>query len=136
MVFSSITFLFWFLPLVLAVYYVGTLPWWRRGGAMGACAGAGGWELSSAAGTWIGNFALLAASLLFYFWGEQKRIYILVAAIALNYAAGWLLGEQRPDDGSLRRRRRLLILWAAVAANLGLLIYFKYMNFLVGALAD
>ena len=136
MVFSSITFLFWFLPLVLAVYYVGTLPWWRRGAAMGACAGAGGWELSSAAGTWIGNFALLAASLLFYFWGEQKRIYILVAAIALNYAAGWLLGEQRPDDGPLRRRRRLLILWAAVAANLGLLIYFKYMNFLVGALAD
>ena len=138
MVFSSITFLFWFLPLALAVYYAGTWPWWRRGEPpAGAASGRAepGWELSSALGTWIGNSALLAASLLFYFWGEQKRIYLLFAAIALNYAAGRWLGAPLPDDGPRRRRRRRLILGVAVAANLGLLVYFKYLNFLVGALA-
>lgn len=140
MVFSSITFLFWFLPLVLAVYYVGTLPWWRRPGkwgegGTGSAPGETGRELASVAGTWIGNLILLSASLLFYFWGEQKRIYILIVAIALNYAAGWMLGEQHPDDGLRRRRRRKLALWVAVAANLGLLVYFKYLNFLIGSLA-
>lgn len=132
MVFSSITFLFFFLPLVLAVYYVGTLPWWRRGTLPG---GAAGWELASIAGTWIGNFVLLMASLLFYFWGEQKRIYLLLAAIGLNYAAGRLLGAPLTAAGPQRHHRRRLVLWAAIAANLGLLVYFKYLNFLVGSLA-
>jgi alginate O-acetyltransferase complex protein AlgI len=134
MVFSSITFLFWFLPLAVAGYYVGTLPWWRRqrrAAGPDQAPAAPGWELSSAAGTWVGNMCLLSASLLFYFWGEQKRIYILFAAIALNYAAGLALGEWKPDAGPGQRRRRLAILWGAIAANLGMLIYFKYMNFVV-----
>lgn len=138
MVFSSITFLFWFLPLALAGYYVGTLPWWRRRSRVpgtGQDRAVPDWELSSAMGTWMGNLCLLTASLLFYFWGEQKRIYILLAAIALNYAAGLALGEWKPDAGPGQRRRRLAILWGAIAANLGMLIYFKYMNFLVESLA-
>ncbi len=139
MVFSSITFLFWFLPLALAAYYAGTFPWWRRGRAV-PCGGDGqapaGWELSSTTGTWIGNFCLLAASLLFYFWGEQKRIYILFAAIGLNYVAGLLLEARFVTESPRKRGWRLLILWLAVAANLGMLIYFKYMNFLVGALGN
>ncbi len=139
MVFSSITFLFWFLPLVLATYYAGTFLWWRRTSPGSRDSSGEGWgarELSSSAGTWAGNFCLLAASLLFYFWGEQKRIYILFAAIGLNYVAGALLGERNPSDSPRRRRGRLWILLLAVAGNLGMLIYFKYMNFLVGILGN
>ncbi len=139
MIFSSITFLFWFLPLVLATYYLCLLPgiWLRRrrenGPAGKRRAGA---ETAMAAGIWAGNLCLLAASLLFYFWGEQKRISILFAAIGLNYVAGWLLGPAGPEAGPGRRWRRRLILILAVAGNLGLLIYFKYLNFLAEVLAE
>lgn len=134
MVFSSITFLFCFLPLALAAYYVGTLPWWQKGPE--SRGQGGGRELSSSAGTWVGNLCLLAASLLFYFWGEQKRIFILFAAIGLNYAAGLLMGTKAPADRLGRRRARQWILFLAVAGNLGMLIYFKYTNFLAGVLGD
>jgi alginate O-acetyltransferase complex protein AlgI len=127
MVFSSIIFIFWFLPLTLLAYAGAVGPWLTR------CPG--GRELSSRTGVWLGNAALLLASLLFYFWGEQKRIYILLAAIALNYAAGWMMGSAEGVDAA-RKRRRLVILGLTVAFNLGLLIYFKYMNFLAGVMVS
>ena len=59
MLFSSITFLFLFLPVVLAVYYL--VPWKVK------------------------NIALLIASLFFYAWGEPVYVVLLVLSILLNY---------------------------------------------------
>lgn len=62
MLFSSITFIFVFLPTVLAVYYI--LPMRAK------------------------NLWLLAASLFFYFYGEPKYLILMLAVIASSYVFG------------------------------------------------
>jgi len=98
MVFSSPVFLFAFLPAVLALYF-GCPRAWRNG-------------------------LLLLASLLFYAWGEQEMVVIMLASIAGNYLFG--LGIDGAASRTVARR------WVAVAAvfNLGLLIVFKYTGFI------
>lgn len=65
MVFSSMVFLFLFLPLVLAGYYI--LP------------------------SKVRNAWLLVASLFFYAWGEPDFVLLMLGAIAFNWAAGLAL---------------------------------------------
>lgn len=65
MVFSSATFLFLFLPIVLALYYLA--PKFSR------------------------NLILLLASLFFYAWGEVFYLFILVFSILINYIFGFLI---------------------------------------------
>ena len=62
MVFSSLSFLFVFLPLCLLVYFA--IPKKLRG---------------------LRNGALLLFSLFFYFVGEPKYLIIMVGSIAVNY---------------------------------------------------
>src|SRR5579872_4365747 len=95
MLFSSPVFLFLFLPILLGFYFL------VRKDAR--------------------NLILLAASLLFYIWGERGYVVILLVSIALNYGFGLWLG----------RCPRRVVLGLAVAANLLLLVAFKYANFLV-----
>ena len=61
MLFSSITFFFMFLPIVMAVYY-------RSNGAK--------------------NIVLLLASLFFYAWGEPVYVVLMILSIVLNYFCG------------------------------------------------
>ena len=99
MVFSSTTFLFIFLPAVFLLY----LP------------------LKSKAR----NVLLLAASLVFYAWGEPLFVFVMAFSILVNYLfARWIGGAKR--DHSKRG-----FVAAAVALNLALLIVFKYTNFIV-----
>lgn len=65
MVFSSITFLFYFLPLFLLSYWL--LPW--------------------------RNAVLMVASLFFYTWGEAKNLPLLLVCIAANYGFGLWIGR-------------------------------------------
>ena len=67
MIFSSIPFLYYFLPAVLAVYYL--TP--RRGK----------------------NAVLLLASLFFYGWGEPKLLWLMVFTIAVFYLCGLAIGH-------------------------------------------
>ena len=100
MVFSSVIFLFAFLPAVLAGYYL--LPKSGR------------------------NALLLFASLLFYAWGELGYVAVMLVSIGANYTFGlWV--ETAPK----KSRQRFLRVSLAVSANLALLLYFKYANFLV-----
>ena len=69
MVFSSILFLFLFLPLSLGIYYV-TPRRWR-------------------------NFALLLLNLVFYGWGEPVYICIMIFSILVDYANGWIIENNR-----------------------------------------
>ena len=67
MIFSTVTFLFYFLPLFLLIYFV--LP--------------------------FRNTALLIASLIFYAWGEPENFGLLVISILLNYGFGLAIGKAK-----------------------------------------
>lgn len=69
MIFSSIPFLYYFLPVVLAVYYL--VP--RR----------------------IKNITLLLASLVFYAWGEPACLFLMAGSILMGYIAGLLIEKWR-----------------------------------------
>jgi alginate O-acetyltransferase complex protein AlgI len=74
------------------------------------------------------NLLLLVASLFFYVWGERTYVLVMLGIIAVNY----LLGRRvESRTGTLQRRR---VVTLAVVVNLGLLVVFKYSNFLVDQL--
>ena len=76
MVFSSLTFLFAYLPLTLAVYFLAPLRW--------------------------RNLVLLLVSLFFYGWGEPVYILIMLLSIAIDYTHGLLVEKYRADDRKAR----------------------------------
>ena len=69
MLFSSIPFLYCFLPLVVLVYFL--VPFKGK------------------------NAVLLAFSLLFYGWGEPKYVFLMLATIAAFYGCGLAIGKAR-----------------------------------------
>lgn len=104
MVFSSVVFLFLFLPFSLGLYFL--LPKNK---------------------ILLQNTVLLLLSAFFYYWGDQGLILVMALCILLNYGAGRLLElpAVAPRDG-----RRRLVFTAAVAGSLALLFYYKYAVFL------
>jgi alginate O-acetyltransferase complex protein AlgI len=74
------------------------------------------------------NLVLLVASLLFYVWGEGAYVLVMIAIIAINYGLG------RRIQMLAGRNRAKITVAVAVVVNLGLLIAFKYSNFLVDQL--
>lgn len=96
MVFSSLLFLFLYLPVVLAIYYV--VP--RR------------WR----------NLWLFAANLVFYGWGEPVYILLMLFSICINYFAGILIDRFRED----RRRAKCVLIADIVVnlAMLGFFKYY------------
>ena len=80
MVFSTILFLFRFLPITLALYYLAPAK--------------------------LKNTVLFLCSLVFYCWGEVRFFPIMLALIALNYLCG--LGLERFDQSKAVRRLFLL----------------------------
>ena len=99
MVFSSITFLYYFLPLVLAIYYI--VP--------SKCK----------------NLVLLIASFLFYFFGEPIYVLLMAFSILITYLFGRLIGKFQDT------KYAKLFLILAIIISIGLLVYFKYTNFLI-----
>ncbi len=104
MVFSSLLFLYLFLPLTVLLYMAS--PQKMR------C------------------FTLLVCSLVFFAWGEMRYLWLMLFTITVDYAAGWLIGFLRRKGRS--KKVLLSVLIGAIVINLGLLGLFKYTNFLVG----
>ena len=80
MLFSSITFLFVFLPVVLAVYFL--VPYRFK------------------------NLVMLIASLFFYAWGEPVYVILMILSICLNYVCGLDIAEKSEDQ---KKKRNSLI---------------------------
>ena len=100
MVFSSILFLFLYLPLTLGIYYI-TPRRWR-------------------------NLALLVLNLIFYGWGEPIYVLIMIFSILVDYSHGLLIARHRENDRFCRK-----VVASSVIINLGLLVFFKYYDFIV-----
>lgn len=76
----------------------------------------------------IGNIFLLAASIVFYAWGDPAYIAVLVISIFFNYAAG--VEMQLAIEGSQRAgAKRMLII--GIIFNVFVLGFFKYYGFLI-----
>ena len=121
MLFSSFSFLFWFLPLTLLFYFLppAIIRTCAYGGAWGGAAVAtqGG---SGARMLAYQNGVLLVASLLFYAWGEPLYVLLMLGVIAADTLLGILL-ERSP--------RKRLWLAVAVVGHISLLFYYKYAAF-------
>jgi alginate O-acetyltransferase complex protein AlgI len=100
MSFASPVFLWYFMPATLLAYWV--LPrTWRNG-------------------------IVAVASLLFYTWGAGPYTFLLLSAIAVNYAAGLAIDAERYAD---RPGLRRAVLYSAVLWDLGILAIWKYAGF-------
>ena len=99
MVFSSITFLFYFLPITLGIYYI--VPKKFK------------------------NFVLLLASFVFYYFGEPTYVLLMAFSILSTYIFGRLIDKNR----NTKYAKLWLIL--SLIVSIGLLIYFKYINFII-----
>ncbi len=108
MVFSSIPFLLYFLPIVLAVYY-----------CFSFCRP-------------IQNIWLFVASIIFYAWGEPVYVLLLLASIVINYILG--LFERRWRDNNIKLAK--VGIFIACVINLGILFVFKYMTFILTSIND
>ena len=94
MLFSSIPFLYYFLPLVMVLYFL--VP--RRGK----------------------NTVLLLSSLVFYGWGEPKLLFLMIFTIVLFWACGLAIGRA----GEQRQKKFWLLVSVVISvALLGLFKY-------------
>ena len=101
MVFSSVAFLFVFLPATLGAYFA--FPKLR-------------------------NWVLTTASLIFYLWGGGVFVLILLASVFVDFFFG-KMAQSAVDSGNQTKKR--LAVTGSVVLNIGLLAYFKYANFFV-----
>jgi len=103
MLFNSYIYILFFLPAVVAAYYVAGSRFNR--------------QLSIA--------FLVAASLFFYGWWNPVYVLLIIASSIGNFGIGALLA------GKLQQKTRFWILITGITINLMLLGYFKYANFFV-----
>lgn len=102
MVFADELFLYLFLPLCLVFYFI--MPRVQ-----------------------MKNNVLIIFSLLFYAWGEQLYLILMLLCAALNFGMGKLLGKNRESDEADGGKGYLAL---ALILNLGTLAVFKYSGFI------
>ncbi len=98
MVFSGLTFIFYFLPLFFLFYAI--LPKSQK------------------------NTGLLVGSIVFYAWGAPTFVFVLLASTIIDYYI-----VKKLYQAPINQKKKWLTL--SISLNLGLLIYFKYTNFLI-----
>lgn len=107
MVFSSESFLFFFLPITLLLYSAVHFS------------------------IVVSNLVLLVASLLFYTWGGGEYVFVLLGIVLINWILGWLVEIAKDKTNRLSLK---LTVSTAILFNLSVLGYLKYTNFFVDQL--
>lgn len=100
MVFSSIVFIFRFLPLAVFIYFLTPKKY--------------------------KNLAIFLLSLIFYSFGEPKYFPIIILSILIDFIVSNIIENNR-DNKTLCNT----MLTISIIFNLGLLIFFKYINFFI-----
>lgn len=110
MLFNSFVFIFLFLPITLAGYFILSrlrLYLWAK-------------------------WALIAASLYFYAFFNLSYLPIIISSILVNYGAGYVMTRTKNHStGERSRWINIAMLVIALAFNIGMLGYFKYTDFLI-----
>ena len=103
MVFSSLLFLFRYLPFVLVLYFI--CPKKLR------------------------NLLLFVVSLIFYAWGEPIYVVLMIFSTLVDYTHGLLVAHYKAAGNT---RAAKLVVASSMIINLALLGFFKYYDFLAG----
>jgi len=106
MLFSSLPFIFLFLPLFFCAYFLCKKRYAR-------------------------NIVLLIFSLIFYAWGEPAYVFLMIFSIAFNYIFARLIDKSRVAE-NLKSAKILMI--SDVALNLIMIMIFKYMGFFISSI--
>ena len=104
MVFSNPSFLYYFLPATLIIYFLTPMP---KGSPR------------------LRNVTLLVASLVFYAWGEPRYVFLMIAQCIVAWGFGLLIEKFRG------KRAAKVFMLISVGVSLSGLIYFKYANFFI-----
>jgi alginate O-acetyltransferase complex protein AlgI len=104
MIFTTVTFLFFFFPIWITLYLIIYYLSLKNKGYLFT--------------TRICNLFLFISSLFFYIWGERLYLIIILSTV-VNYFFGIFI----------EKKSRRFGLWLSVIFNLGILIYLKYYNF-------
>ena len=102
MSFSSNTFLFFFLPIMLLIYYI------IRNELRG--------------------IVLLIGSYVFYAWIEPKALLVLIGVTTLSYGFALIIEIIQKDKQKLMR---IFLLVLVILLDVGVLVWFKYTNFII-----
>ncbi len=102
MLFTSISFLYYFLPALIIIYFITPKKY--------------------------KNIILLIASLLFYFYGEPKYVFLMVLEIIIAYIGAILIDKYKNQSKS--------ILIITLFIHVFLLIIFKYTDFIIQTIND
>ena len=101
MVFSSLLFSFFFLPLVIILYFLAKDKY--------------------------RNYILLIASLFFYSYGEPRFVFVMGVSIVLNYLLALAIVIKK-DKGKYRWVAKSILV-VDIVFNIGILFVFKYLDF-------
>ncbi len=101
MVFSSLLFLYYFLPLTLLVYFISHTKW--------------------------KNIILLVVSLIFYAWGEPVYVCLIIFSSLTDYVYGLLITKYKHSKPKAAK----LVLIASLVTSIAVLSFFKYADFLI-----
>ena len=102
MLFTSISFLYYFLPALIIIYFITPKKY--------------------------KNIILLIASLLFYFYGEPKYVFLMIAEIIIDYIGAILIDKYKNQSKN--------ILITTLFIHVFLLIIFKYTDFIIQTIND
>ena len=102
MLFTSISFLYYFLPALIIIYFITPKKY--------------------------KNIILLIASLLFYFYGEPKYVFLMIAEIIIAYIGAILIDKYKNQSKN--------ILITTLFIHVFLLIIFKYTDFIIQTIND
>lgn len=102
MLFTSISFLYYFLPALIIIYFITPKKY--------------------------KNIILLIASLLFYFYGEPKYVFLMIAEIVIAYIGAILIDKYKNQS------KNILIITLFI--HVFLLIIFKYTDFIIQTIND
>ena len=102
MLFTSISFLYYFLPALIIIYFITPKKY--------------------------KNIILLIASLLFYFYGEPKYVFLMIAEIIIAYIGAILIDKYKNQS------KNILIITLFI--HVLLLIIFKYTDFIIQTIND
>lgn len=100
MAFSSLLFVFFFLPCIISIYFLSKEKY--------------------------RNYIMLSASLLFYAYGEPEFVLVMIGSIAINYTmAIWISRVKRKKKSGFSRT----LLFTDIIINIGILFIYKYLDF-------